>query len=119
MYSEQIQKTFNDAYDESNENTILSMLKEFYNRQMSTVVAIVWLWAVIFIAGAVFCAIMFFKTDQTSDQIMFAAIFICCWQGLGLIKTFAWQMIHRNAVKRQMNRLELRIAELSQKMDKK
>jgi hypothetical protein len=113
MNGEQISKTLNDACDESKENTLRSMLKEFYSRQMFTVVAFVWFWAVIFIAGAVFCAIRFFNADQTSDQIMFAAIFICCWQGLGLIKIFAWQMIHRSHTERQIKKVELRIAELN------
>ena len=114
MNSEQAKKTLDDACDESRENSLCWMLKEFYSRQMLPVAVLVWIWAIIFIAGAVYSGVRFFSTDQTRDQIMFAAIFICCWQGIGLIKMFAWQMIHRNAVKRQIKRLELKIAELGE-----
>jgi hypothetical protein len=31
-----------------------------------------------------------------------------------MIKVFAWQMIHRNNIKREIKRLELRIVELGQ-----
>ena len=119
MNSEQIPKTLKNTCDESKENTLCSMLKEFYNRQMFTVVAIVWFWAVIFIAGAVYSGTQFFNTDQARGQIMYAAIFICCFQGVGLIKVFAWQMIHRNAIKREIKRLELRITELNETVKNK
>jgi hypothetical protein len=114
MNGEQIKKTIENAYDESEENTLCSMLKGFYNRQMLSVVILVWIWAIIFIAGAVYSGTQFFNTDQVREQIMYAVIFICCFQGVGLIKTFAWQMIHRNAIKRQIKQMDIRIAELSE-----
>jgi len=106
-------------FDDSKEDTLCSMLHDFYNRNMFSVVVLAWFWAIIFIAGAVYSGTQFFNSDQTQRQIMFAAIFICCWQGVVLIKVFAWQMIHRNAVKRQIKRLEIRVSELSRKIDKK
>ena len=33
---------------------------------------------------------------------------------IGSMKIFAWEMIHRNSIRREIKRLELRIAELSQ-----
>lgn len=119
MNDEQIKKILEDTYDESRENTLRSMLKEFYNRKMFSVVILVWVGAIIFIAGAVYCGIEFFKTDQTRYQIMFAAIFICCWQVVGQMKSFAWLMIHKNSIKREIKRLEFRIVELSDIMKNK
>lgn len=119
MNDEQIKKMLEDTYDESRENTLRSMLKEFYNRKMSSIVILVWFWAVIFIAGAVYSGIQFFKTDKTQFQIMFAAIFIVCWQIVGQLKSFAWLMIHKNNIKREIKRLELRIAELNETLKNK
>jgi hypothetical protein len=89
----------------SKEGNICSMLHDFYNKNMLSVIVLVWFWAIIFIGGAVYCGIQFFKADQTRDQIMYAVIFVCCWQGI---------TIHRNAIARQIKRLELRIAERDQ-----
>jgi cellulose synthase/poly-beta-1,6-N-acetylglucosamine synthase-like glycosyltransferase len=119
MNDEQVKKMLEDTYDESRENTLRSMLKEFYNRKMLSVVILVWIGAVIFIAGAVYTGIQFFNTDQTQRQIMFAAIFIVCWQVVGQLKTFAWLMIHKNSIKREIKRLEFRIVELSDIMKSK
>jgi uncharacterized membrane protein YbjE (DUF340 family) len=119
MNGEQIKKMLEDTYDNSRGNTLRSMLKEFYNRKMISIVIFLWIWAIIFIAGAVYSGTQFFNTDQARGQIMYAAIFICCFQGVGLIKVFAWQMIHRNAIKREIKRLELRIAELNETVKSK
>jgi hypothetical protein len=114
MNEEQIRKMLEDTYDEPMENTLRSMLKEFYNRKMLSIVVLVWAWAVVLMGGCIYSGIKFFDTDQLRNQIMFAVIFVCCFHGVGLIKIFAWQMIHKNSIKREVKRLELRIAELSE-----
>jgi hypothetical protein len=62
----------------------------------------------------IFSGIKFFAVEQTKSQIMYAAIFVCGCQFIALMKIFAWQLIHRNGLKREIKRLELRIAELSE-----
>ncbi len=63
-------------------------------------------------------AVKFFAADQTKSQIMYAAIFIVACQFAGRMKVFAWQMIHRNNIKREIKRLELSIATLVASLDK-
>jgi len=99
-------------YNNSKEGTMRSMIRDFYNRKMLSVIILLWVDFLIILALAVFCGIKFFKTDQTQYQIMYATIFLCCTQIFILIKIFAWQMIHRNSIKREIKHLELRIAEL-------
>jgi uncharacterized membrane protein YciS (DUF1049 family) len=79
----------------------------------------VWVWAIIFIAGSVYTGVQFFKTDQTRYQIMYAALFICCFVGTGLMKVFAWVMVNKHSLKREIKRLELAIAELAQTVEGK
>jgi hypothetical protein len=103
-----------DEYDEARGDSIASMLSDFYNRKMLSIAILVWAWALVFIAGAVGSAIMFFASDQTRDQIMYSALFVCLVLFVGFMKVFAWLMIARNGIKREVKRLELRIAELAQ-----
>ena len=119
MNEEQLKKMLEDDYDEAAENSLRSMLKEFYNRKMLSIVILLWVWAIIFIGGSVYSGIRFFNTDQLRNQLMYAVIFICCIQGVVLIKIFAWQMIHKNSIKREVKRLELRIAELNETVKNK
>ncbi|MDD5063882.1 MAG: hypothetical protein PHQ35_03865 [Phycisphaerae bacterium] len=119
MHDEQIKKMIDDIYDDSRENTLRSMIGDFYNRKMFSIVVLVWIWAIIFIGGAIYSGIQFFNTDLLREQIMYAVIFLCCFQGIAMIKIFAWQIIHKNSLKREVKRLELRIAELAETVKNK
>ena len=114
MDEKEIRKIIEDNYDDSRENTIWSMTGDFYSRKMLSMVILVWGMAIIFMAVAIFSGIMFFRTGEIQYQIMYAVIFLTCVQWIGLIKIFAWQLIHRNGIKREIKRLELRIAELNE-----
>ena len=102
--------------NEPRENTIWSMASDFYNRKMLSIVIFVWAWAIAIMALIVYSAVRFFDVDRTKSQIMYAAmyaaIFVCGCQFMALMKMFAWQMIHRNSIKRDIKRLELRVAAL-------
>jgi hypothetical protein len=111
MDNEKIKRMTEDSYDDSREDTIRSMLSEFYSRKMAATSAFIWVIAVLFLAAAIYSAVRFFGTTETKDQIMYATIFISSFYGVGLMKIFAWQMLHRNSIKREIKRLELRIAE--------
>ncbi len=118
MDSEQPKRVTDDRrrYDDAGEDGLRSMLRDFYSRKMWSIVLLVWVWAVIFCCGAVFSAVKFFRTDLTRSQIMYAALFVCFVHGAGLMKVFAWGMIHRRGIRRQIRRLELRIAELTESL---
>jgi hypothetical protein len=114
MNNEQIKKKIEDTYDDSKEDTLRSMISDFYSRKMWSIALLLWAFAIIFFAGAVYSGIQFYKTDQTKLQIMYAAVFILCVGGIGWLKIFGWQMLNKNSIKREIKRLELRIAELNQ-----
>jgi hypothetical protein len=114
MNDEQIKKIIDGTYDQPREDTLGSMLRDFYNRRMLSIVVIVWAWGLFIIGVAVYSAVMFFRTEQTRPQMMYAALFIVCCQFVALMKIFAWQMIHRNSIKREIKKLEIRIADLTE-----
>ena len=117
MTDEQLRKIIDGPqdYEDIRENTFRSMLGDFYNRKMLFTAVFVWVWGVTVVAGAAYCGVQFFRNVETKDHIMYAAIFVCCIQFLALTKIFAWQLIHRNGILREIKRLELRVAELSRK----
>jgi hypothetical protein len=119
MNEEQIRKIIEDTYDESREDTYISMARDFYSRKMWSTAVLVWLWGIGFFAGAAYCAFKFFGAGQTKSQIMYAAIVVCCVQGISVMKNFAFQMVHRHSIKREIKRLELRIAELNETVKNK
>lgn len=116
MNDEQIKEIINGTYDETRADTIWSMAGDFYNRKMISMIVFIWGWGLVIMAVTIFSAVKFFNVEQTKYQIMFAAIFICGCQFIALLKIFAWQLIHRNGIKREIKRLELRIAALGEAM---
>ena len=100
-------------YDDSQEDTLRSMFCDFYNRKMLPVVIALWAFFLVVAGVAVLAAVRFFASDQVKDLIAWATLFVICCLCFCLIKVFAWQMIHRNGLKRQINKLELRVAELA------
>jgi hypothetical protein len=114
MNEKEIKKIIDGTYDDSREDTYRSMVRDFYSRKMLSTAILVWGFGIAFFAGAAYSGVAFLRTDQGKSQIMYAALFICFVHGIGLMKIFAWEMIHRNSIKREVKRLELRIAELTE-----
>ena len=119
MNEERLRKIIEDTYDESKEDTLLSMVGQLYSRKMFPSFIAHFLYSLPFIVGAVVCGVIFFKTNQTQFQIMYATIFVCCVQFCIFSKAKYWQMLHRNNISREIKRLELRIAELNETLKNK
>ncbi len=114
MSQEQIRRIIEDSYDDSKEETLRAMARDFYSRKLLSTAILVYGWVIIFIALAVYSATRFFKADQTQGQIMYAALFVIGVHGVGLVKIFAWEMLHRSGIRRDLKRIELRVVELSE-----
>ena len=113
MNDETIRRTINEEYDSGREDTIRSMLGEFYSRRMAVTAVLIWVMGLLFMAGAIYSAVRFFGATAVKSQILYATLFICLFHTVGILKIFSWQIIHRNSLKREIKRLELRIAELA------
>jgi hypothetical protein len=119
MNDEQIKKIIDDTYDESKEDSLFSLVGELYSKKMAPSMIAHFAYSFPFIAGVIFCGIKFFKTDQTQFQIMYATIFVCCIEFCIFSKAKYWQMLHKINISREIKRLELRIAELSETVKNK
>lgn len=108
----------NNRHDDAQEYTLRSLFGEFYSRPMRSIFILVWAQALVFLGLAVFSAVRFFTTDQVKDLILYATGFTACMIVISLIKIFAWQMMNRNSVKREIKRLELRLAEIQEALPK-
>lgn len=101
-----------ESYDLNRDDSLRSMIRDFYSRKMLSTVILVWSFGILFMFLAVYSGIQFFSTESTRSQIMYAAMFIVGIQMVGDMKVFAWQMMHRNRLLREIKRLELQTASL-------
>ena len=119
MNEEEIKKIIDGTYDDSKEDTYFSMVRDCFSKKMRWFKINFYLWSIFFMAVTIISAIQFFRTNQTKFQIMYAAIFICCSLSIGFMKIMAFVMIIRHNIKREIKRLELRIAELNETVKNK
>lgn len=120
MSNEQFKKIVDNPleYDESKED-LLALAKESFSKKMRWVIVNCYAWFFVFLVPIIISVIQFFKTDQTKSQIMYAAIFVCCTLSICFLKVLWWVMLVRHSIKREIKRLELRVAELAQKFDER
>ncbi len=114
MANEQIRKIIDDSYDASKEESLLAIAGEFYSRRMLSITILMWVWGLLFIALAVYGAMQFFRAGETRAQILYAVLFVVGFDGVGQTKMMFGQLVHRQSIKRDLKRLELRVAELSE-----
>lgn len=121
MNKEQIKKIIDSSeeYDESQEVTMRSWLKDAFSKRMRLV--FIWInvmYLIIFVL-VIFCAIKFFRADQIKSQIMYATLFVSCCIWCDLVSIWGVVMMQRPSITREIKRLELRIAELAETVKNK
>lgn len=75
---------------------------------------IVSIYLILFTAAAVFCGIRFFSAETVKDWIMYSVGFAGSVGIVSLVKLWHWMLTNRNAITREVKRLELHVARLTE-----
>jgi hypothetical protein len=118
MNDEEIKRMIDNTYDDVKEDTLRASVKYFYGRKMQWTAIGFSIYCTVFYVLGILSAVLFFYADETKYQIMFAALFLFLMQRSALIKTIGWQGMNKHSIKREITRLEIRIAELNQTLKK-
>lgn len=68
----------------------------------------------IYLGLCIWCAFRFFGAGAVRDQILFATGFLACLGVTMAFKIWFWMVLNRNAVLREVKRLEFQVARLTQ-----
>lgn len=66
----------------------------------------------IYLCLCIWCAYRFFGAETTRDQVLFASGFLASLGVTMAFKMWFWMVLNRNAVLREVKRLELQVARL-------
>lgn len=66
-----------------------------------------------FVGLAVWCAVAFFRAETTRGMLAWGFGFLACVLAVGNLKLWIWMQMDKNAVLREVKRLELRLAMLT------
>ena len=106
-------------YDPDRGESLGQMLAESFRGKHRWMAWIAWIDSLVFTAVAVFAAVQFFRVDGVRQMILYAAVFgLSSGIVLFLVKIWYWMLMNRNSIKREVKRLELRIAELIEALDR-
>lgn len=103
-------------YDELDEQNVLEMLGGLFKGKNSWIMYVMNFMTLVFFAGFIVCVVKFFDTENTNELIMWSVGGIIALLAVSMLKIFAWLQMDKNALLREMKRLELQISSLSGKM---
>jgi Family of unknown function (DUF6768) len=105
-------------YNELEEQNIFQMIGGLYHGKLKWIMVYMNIVMIVIFGLFVYCAIQFFNTDVTNELIKWAVLGTFCMIAVGMLKLFSWMQIDKNAVLREIKRLELQVSSLAAKMSK-
>jgi uncharacterized SAM-binding protein YcdF (DUF218 family) len=93
---------------------IFEMISDSFRGRQRWMAMLVFFYILLFTAAWVVSAVMFFQTDSadTRGLILWAAAFVVSGNIVMMCKLWYWNLMNRNALAREIKRLEVRIAQL-------
>jgi len=105
-------------YDELEEQNLLNQLGDLFKTKMGWLIVIMNIVILVMLVLSIYCVIQFFSTDITNELILWIGAFFLCWSSVAMIKLFVWLQMDKNALLRELKRLELQIAAMTNKFSK-
>ncbi|NOY47045.1 MAG: hypothetical protein GXO84_02315 [Chlorobi bacterium] len=103
-------------YNELDEQNVFQMMEGLFKGKNSWILILMNIVMIIVFGLFIYCAIQFFNTDVTNELIKWAVLGTFCMMIVGMLKLFAWMQMDKNALLREMKRLELQVSSLASKM---
>ncbi|MFP4846297.1 DUF6768 family protein [Winogradskyella sp. PE311] len=103
-------------YDALEEQSVFAMIAGLYKGKNLWFILIMHVINIVAFAFMIYCLIQTFDAVETNDLLLWIAGFFFCFITMCMIKIYAWMQIHRNALTREIKRLELQVSSLSTKL---
>ena len=95
------------------EPSIFEMLMETFRGRHRWLVFLTMFWTIVFLVLGVLSVIRFFRAEELRDLLMWAAASAFLLSGVSMMKVWFWMELNKNAITREIKRLELQIARLA------
>lgn len=109
----QEEAAFYDGLDEQNPFEMMEGLFHGRNRWFMILMNVVLL---IFFGLFIYSLIQFLNAEATNDLILWASASFASMTVVGFLKLYAWMQMDKNAILRELKRLELQVSSLAGKM---
>lgn len=98
----------------TDDQSIFAMVGDLFRTRHRWLTIYAFIWTFVFLGLAIWCAVRFFGTDpgDTRDLILWSVGFVFSMMVTSLLKLWFWLDMQRNAITREIKRLELAIARM-------
>ncbi|MDA2933945.1 hypothetical protein MYX82_06335 [Acidobacteria bacterium AH-259-D05] len=98
------------------EQGIQEMVIDSFRGKTRWMVALVFVTIPAFVVLAVLATVQFFQVEGVNEMIAWACAFMFCWIAIGMMKVWYWMELNKNTIIRELKRVELQIAQLSNRL---
>lgn len=103
-------------YEELEEQNILQMVGGLFQGKNKWIMYLMNFMTLVFFGLFVYCTVQFFNTTETNELIKWGTGGLVFLLGVSMLKVFAWMQMDKNAILREIKRLEIQVSSLSGKM---
>lgn len=105
-----------ELFAQLDEQNVAEQLLSSFRGKNSWLVVLVYIYIVIFAVLMVYCGIQFFYASEVREMLMFGFGALFGAVVVSMTKIWYWMELNKNATMREMKRVELQLAELSQRL---
>ena len=116
LIKETLNKEEAKFYDNLDEQNVFQMFTGLFQGKNKWLIYVMNVMTIIFFVSFVYCLVMFFGTDQTNDLIKWGIGGIMFLMALCMLKLFAWLQMDKNALLRELKRLELQLLSVTERI---
>jgi len=102
-------------YDALDEQSLLEMVGGLFHTRHKWLFILMNIVTVVSFGFFIYCLVQFFNADQTNEIIKWTAGGFLCLMITGTLKLFSWMQMDKNALMRELKRLELQVSSLAGK----
>ncbi|WP_298320742.1 DUF6768 family protein [uncultured Aquimarina sp.] len=102
-------------YDELDEQNLLEMVGGLFKTRNSWVIIIMFIVNLVVFGLFIYCLIQFLNTDNTNELIRWSVAGFFCVMITAMLKLYSWMQMDKNALLREIKRLELQISSIASK----
>ena len=123
-YNEDIDKLIKETltqeeakfYDELEEQNVLQMVFGLFQGKNKWIMYLMNFMTLVLFGLFIYCLVQFFKVEATKDLLKWGLGSVIFLLGISMLKIFAWMQMDKNALLRELKRLELQVSSLSGRM---
>lgn len=103
-------------YDELDEQNVFQMLFGLFKGKNKWIMYVMNFMTLVFFGLFIYCVVQFFESEALKDLLKWGIGSLVFLFGVSMLKVFAWMQMDKNAILRELKRLELQVSSLSGKI---